>query len=88
MIHVLNVTQLMLKELEPLMREKNVFYVHPNYKDLVIEKIIKPWIAITIANVYEGDATKMAKEQKYFARFMANSLIELDKFILVTNQKI
>lgn len=90
MIYVLDINQLSLEKLQPLLGKKNTLSIHKDNLDKTTD-IIKQWIAIIIHEKYmsktddQSEAAKlMAKEQKYFFRFVLNSLVEKDKFILVT----
>ena len=90
MIHVLDIDQLSLEKLQPLLGKKNTLSIHKDNLDKTIE-IIKQWIAIIIHEKYmnkthdQGEATKlMVGDQKYFFRFVLNQLLDKDKFILVT----
>lgn len=86
MIFIIDTEDLRTDNLFPYLREKNVVIIHPD----LVEKVtllIKQWIAGKIANEYGGDAGLMAQDTKFFFRYVTNSLVGKEKFILTTNDE-
>ena len=92
MIYILDEKTLGFDEMLPMLKDKNIIYINRDKQKKAI-KIIKQWIAYTLETRYingremtQEEATRaMINNQDYFFRFSLNSLIDNDKFILITN---